>query len=138
MALRRTALLFVLGLLLGCRSESPEALVRNAFETCRTAVEAGDAGTAIAALDPAFQGPEGMDRATAQLFLLGTLRQEKVSVTLLRSEVLVRRQEADQDIDLILTSRSGSLLPQDASHRSYHLRWRKVGGKWLLRELLPG
>ena len=138
MALRRTALLFVLGLLLGCRSESPEAQVRNAFETCRTAVEAGDAGTAIAALDPAFQGPEGMDRATAQLFLLGTLRQEKVSVTLLRSEVLVRRQEADQDIDLILTSRSGSLLPQDASHRSYHLRWRKVGGKWLLRELLPG
>ncbi len=136
-AITQTALL-ALALLGGCRTESPEAQVRKAFETCRAAVEAGDAGAATAALDPAFRGPEGMDRAMARLFLLGTLRQEKVSVTLLRSEVLVRRLEADQDVDLLITSRSGSLLTGEASRRSYHLRWRKEGAHWLLRELLPG
>ena len=138
MRMRRMPLLLALALLGGCRSESPEAQVRKAFETCRAAVEAGDAGAATAALDPAFQGPEGMDRATARLILLGTLRQEKVGLTLVRSEVLVRRLEADQDVDLLITSRNGSLLPQEVSRRSYHLHWRKVGGQWLLRELLPG
>ena len=135
--MRRLSLLLALALLAGCRSESPEAQVRKAFETCRAAVEAGDAGAATAPLDPAFQGPEGMDRATARLFLMGLPRQEKVGVSLLRSEVQVHRMEADQEVDLLLTSRSGSLLPQEASRRTYRLRWRKAGGKWLLVELQP-
>lgn len=121
--------------LLACRSDKPEDQVRKAFETCRAAVEAGDAAAAAAPLDPAFRGPDGMDKATARFFLMGTLRQEKVGVTVLRNEVAVRANEALQEVDLILTGRSGGLLPQDASHRSFQLRWRKSSGDWKLIEL---
>ena len=121
--------------LLACRSDKPEAQVRKAFEQCRAAVEAGDAAGATAPLGPAFRGPDGMDRATARLFLLGLFRQEKVGVTVLRNEVAVRRDEAIQDVDLVLTSRSGGLLPQEASQRSFRLRWQKTGSDWSLLEL---
>ena len=121
--------------LLACRSDKPEAQVRRAFETCRAAVEAGDAAAAAAPLDPAFRGPEGMDRATARLFLLGTFRQEKVGVTVVRNDVAMRGSEAFQEVDLILTGRSGSLLPQEASQRSLRLRWRKAGSDWTLLEI---
>ncbi|MDP1831796.1 MAG: hypothetical protein Q8K67_07035 [Geothrix sp.] len=120
-----------------CRSDKPEDQVRKAFETCRAAVEAGDAMAATAPLDPAFRGPDGMDKATARLFLLGTFRQEKVGVTVLRNEVAVRGNEALQEVDLVLTGRSGGLLPQDASHRGFRLRWRKSGGDWKLMDLQP-
>jgi ketosteroid isomerase-like protein len=125
----------LLAALLGCRSDSPEDQVRKAFEGCRAAVEAGDAGAAAAPLDPSFRGPDGMDKATARLFLMGSLREEKVGVTVVRNEVTVKRNEALQDVDLILTGRSGGLIPQDASHRSLHLRWRKTGGDWKLVEV---
>jgi ketosteroid isomerase-like protein len=123
--------------LLACQSDKPEDQVRKAFEVCRAAVEAGDAATATVALSPAFRGPEGMDKATARLFLQGTFRQEKVGVTLLRNEVSVKGGEALQEVDLVLTGRSGGLLPQEASHRSLQLRWRKSGRDWLLLEVQP-
>jgi hypothetical protein len=62
-------------------------------------------------------------------------RQEKVGVTVVRNEVAVRGSEAIQEVDLILTGRSGGLLPQVASHRGFRLTWRKVQGEWLLREV---
>jgi hypothetical protein len=40
-------------------------------------------------------------------------------------------------VDLVLTTRRGGLLPQDASRRGFQLRWRKSGGDWILMELLP-
>jgi len=121
--------------LLACQSDKPEDQVRKAFEACRRAVEAGDAAGAAGPLDPAFRGPEGMDRATARLFLMGTLKQEKVGVTVLRSEVAVRGNEALQEVDLLLTGRSGGLLPQEASNRGFRLRWRRAGSDWKLVEL---
>ena len=123
--------------LLACRSDKPEAQVRKAFEQCRAAVSAGDVAGATAPLNPAFRGPDGMDKATARLFLLGLFRQEKVGVTVVRNEVAVQGSEALQEVDLILTSRGGGLLPQDASRRSFRLRWRKSGDDWTLVELLP-
>lgn len=131
-----TALL-ALVLLTGCRSDTPEAQVRKAFETCRKAVEAGDATAATEALDPSFQGPEGMDKGSARLFLMGTFRQEKVGITVVRNDVSIQRNEAQEDVDLVLTSQSGSLLPQETSHRAFRLRWRKADGKWRLVELQP-
>jgi ketosteroid isomerase-like protein len=121
--------------LLACRSDKPEDQIRAAFEACRVAVEAGDAAAATAPLDTSFQGPEGMDKAMARLFLMGTFRQEKVGVTVVRNEVAVRRNEAFQEVDLILTGRSGGLLPQDASRRSLRLRWRLTDGKWMVIEV---
>ena len=111
--------------------------MRRAFEQCRVAVEAGDAAGATAPLGPSFRGPDGMDKATARLFLLGLFRQEKVGVTVVRNEVAVKGGEALQEVELVLTSRGGGLLPQDASRRGFRLRWRKSGGDWILQELLP-
>ena len=132
---KRIASVCALFALLACRSDKPEDQVRWAFEACRHAVEAGDAPAATAPLDPAFKGPDGMDKATARLFLMGILRQEKICATVLRNEVAVRGNEAYQEVDLVLTGRSGGLLPQDASQRSFRLRWRRSGGDWKLLEL---
>lgn len=123
--------------LVGCRSDKPEEQVRKAFERCRAAVEAGDATGAVAPLSPAFRGPDGMDRASARLFLLGLLQQEQVGVTVVRNEVAVKAGEALQEVDLVLTTRRGGLLPQDASRRGFQLRWRKSGGDWILLGLQP-
>lgn len=121
--------------LLACRSDKPEDQVRKAFETCRAAVEAGDAAAAAEPLDPDFRGPEGMDKGAARLFLMGTLRREKVGVTVLRNEVSVRDREAFQEVDLVLTGRGTGLLPRDASRRSFGLHWRKARGDWRLLEI---
>jgi ketosteroid isomerase-like protein len=132
---KRIASVCVLTALAAYRSDNPEAQVRKAFEACRAAVEAGDAAAATAVLDPAFRGPDGMDRAMARMFLMGTLRREKIGVTVLRNEVAVQGNEATQEVDLVLTSRSGGLLPQDASHRGFRLTWRKHQSEWLLQEV---
>jgi ketosteroid isomerase-like protein len=129
------ASVFALLALAACRTDKPEDQVRKAFESCRAAVEAGDAAAATAPLDNAFRGPDGMDKGTARLFLMGILRQEKVGVTVVRNEVAVQGNAASQDVDLILTGRSSGLLPQDASQRSLRLRWRKVGSDWKLVEV---
>ncbi|MBI1753167.1 MAG: hypothetical protein HY014_04700 [Acidobacteria bacterium] len=121
--------------LLACHSDKPEDQVKRRFEACRAAVEKGDAATAAEALDPAFRGPEGMDKATARLFLMGTLRQEKVGITVVDNHVAIRGNQAFQEVDLLLTGRSGGLLPQDASRRSFSLRWTRTGSDWNLVEL---
>jgi len=121
--------------LLACQSDKPEAQVRKRFEACRVALEAGDTAAAMAPLDATFQGPDGMDKPMARLVLMGLLRQEKLGITVVRNEVAVRGDEAFQEVDLILTGRTGGLLPQDASHRSFRLRWRKLGADWMLLEV---
>jgi hypothetical protein len=129
------ATLSVLCLLASCHADQPEDQVRKAFEVCRAGVESGDAAEATSNLDPEFRGPDGLDKATARLFLLGILRQERVGVTVVRNEITVKRSEAFEEVDLVLTGRSGGLLPQDASHRSFRLLWRKAGGDWKLLEI---
>ena len=121
--------------LLACGSRSPEAQIHAAFEACRSAVEAGDAAGATGPLDPAFVGPEGMNKAAARLFLQGTFRQERVGITVLHDQLQVRGNEAGQEVVLLLTSRGGGLLPQEASRQGFRLRWRRVGGTWRLLEL---
>jgi len=126
--------LALLAALLACRSDKPEDQVRKAFGACVAAVEAGDAAAAAEPLDATFRGPDGMDKATARFFLMGIFRQEKVGVTVVRNDVTVRGNEAFQEVDLILTGRSG-LIPQDASRRSFGLHWRKAGGHWRIMEI---
>lgn len=125
-------------LLIGCRSESPDAQVRAAFETCRKAVEEGRPEPVTACLAKDFQGPEGMDRAQAQAFLMGVLRRQKVGVTVVAQRVEVDGATARQSVDLILTGKGGGLLPEDASRRTLHLRWRSQKGEWRLAEVREG
>lgn len=120
--------------LLACRSDKPEAQVRKAFGACVAAVEAGDAAAAAEPLDPAFRGPEGMDRAAARGFLAGLLRREKVGITVLRNDLAARETEVLQEVDLLLTG-GGGLIPRETSRRTFHLRWRRAGGTWRLVEL---
>ena len=136
---RRVRLLLAAALVLlaqaACGHRSPEDRVRATFEGCRAAVEAGDAARATEPLDAAFRGPEGMDRTTARLFLGGTLRGQKVGVTVLRDEIRVDGAEATQVVDLVLTGRAQGLLPQETSRRTFLLRWRERSGQWKLLAL---
>lgn len=128
--------LLILALLAGCRSQTPEQRIRGAFAECVRAVEAGDAAGAVARLSPGFTGPEGMDRGGARLFLMGTLRQEKVGVTVLAQRLEVRGSQAAQEVDLLCTGRTGaSLLPAEGSRRSLALRWELRDGEWRIREV---
>lgn len=123
-------------LLLACSPDSPEARVKQAFEACVKGVETGDGGAVIERLDPKFTGPEGMDKNAAKLYLMGVLGREKIGVTVLSSRMEVKGREAIQTVELLLTSRGGGLLPQDASRRTFLLRWSEARGAWRLRELV--
>ena len=135
MTIRACSIAACLLLLVACHQQQPEERIRAAFEGCRTAVEAGDADRAAAPLAADFRGPEGMDRATARLFLAATLRRERVGVTVLRDAIRVNGREADQEVDLVLTGRTGGLLPQETSRRHFLLHWREEGGTWNLVEI---
>ena len=123
-------------LLLACHRESPEQAVRRAFQDCVTAVEKGDAEPVAKRLHADFSGPEGMDREMARLFLLGTLKRQKVGVTVLSQSLEVRGRTATMTVSLVLTGRSGgALLPEDSSRKNLVLRWDLRDDKWLLREV---
>lgn len=124
--------------LAGCKGESPEAQVRKAFEGAVKAVEAGDAAGVSDLLARDFQGPEGLDRGGARLYLLGVFRQGKVGVTVLGNRVEARGPEAFQSVELVLTSKGSGLLPQDASRRAFRLRWIEEGGRWRLLRVEEG
>lgn len=131
----RWSILLLLPALTACGRKDPEDQVRAAFEACRAAVEAGDAARAAAPLDPDFRGPEGMDRATARLFLAGLLRRERVGVTVIRNQVRRDGPDLVQEVEVVLTGRGGGLLPEEASRRSFLLRWRQREGDWRLVEM---
>ena len=124
--------------LVGCREESPEARVRTAFDACVKAVEARDAGAAVEGLSTDFQGPEGLDKPGARLYLMGLLRQEKVGITVLGNRVEVKGAEADQAVELMLMSKGEGLLPKDASRRIFRLHWKLEDGEWRLGRLEEG
>lgn len=123
------------GISFACRSDRPEEQVRKAFAGCVAAVEAGDATRAAEPLDEAFRGPEGMDRGAARLYLMALFRQGRVGVTVLQNRIQVEGNGAMQEVDLVLTGRSGGLLPEETSRRSFELRWRRSGGIWRLTGL---
>ena len=123
--------------LLACAQESPEARVKKAFEACVKGIESSDPGAVIGQLDTRFEGPGGMDRNGAKLYLLGVLRRDKIGVTVFSNRIEVKGHEALQTVEMLLTSTGGSgLLPQDASRRIFLLRWTEKDGAWRLRTLV--
>ncbi len=128
--------ILVLGFILACRSERPEDAVRKAFEACVTAVEKGEVEPVSTRMHPRFSGPEGMDRAQGRLFLASILRRQKVGVTILSQALQMKGKVAFMQVELLLTGREGSgLLPNEASRRSFALRWELHEGDWKLQEL---
>lgn len=124
--------------LAGCKGESPEAQVRKAFEGCVRAVEAGDAAGATEVLAKNFQGVEGLDKAGARLYLMALFRREKVGITVFGNQIKAEDTRAEQVLELLLTSKGGGLLPQEASRRTYRLHWRLEGSQWRLERLEEG
>ncbi len=121
--------------LLACKQGSPEDQVRAAFASTIEAVEKSDAAAAVEMLSQDFQGPEGMDRGAARLFLMGVFRQQKVGVTVLANRVQINRDDAVQAVDVVLTSKGGGLIPDDMGRRGYIIRWRKLGSHWKIRSV---
>jgi ketosteroid isomerase-like protein len=121
--------------LLACKQDSPEDQVRKAFGATVEAVEKGDAGAVVDMLSHDFQGPEGMDRGAARLFLLGVFRQQKVGATVLANKVQVNQDGALQAVELVLVSKSGGLVPEDMGRRGFVIRWRKIGNHWKIRSV---
>jgi hypothetical protein len=116
--------------LLACKQGSPEDRVRKAFASTVEAVEKSDAGAASEMLTQDFQGPEGMDRGAARLYLMGVFRHQKVGVSVLANKIQINRDEALQGVELVLTTKGGGLIPEDMGRRSYVIRWRNVGSHW--------
>jgi len=134
--MRRIALIaLTLCSLLACKQGSPEDQVREAFTTTVEAVEKGDAGAASDMLSQDFQGPEGMDRGAARLYLMAVFRRQKVGVTVLANRVQINRDGALQAVELVLTSKGGGLIPEDMGRRSFVVRWRKTGNHWKVRSV---
>lgn len=121
--------------LVACKQGSPEDQVREAFASTIEAIEKSDAAAATEMLSQDFQGPEGMDRGAARLYLMGVFRQQKVGVTVLANRVQINREGALQAVDLVLTSKGGGLVPEDMGRRSYVIRWRKTGSHWKIRNV---
>ncbi len=121
--------------LAACKQGSPEDQVRKTFAEAVQAVENSDVGGASGLLSQDFQGPEGMDRGAARLYLMGVFRQQKVGVTVLANRVQITRDGALQAVDLVLTSKGGGLIPEDMGRRSYVIRWRKTGNDWKIRSV---
>jgi hypothetical protein len=140
----RLAVLPGLLLLAACSPESPEAQVKRTFRDIVKAVEASDAPGAVAPLTADFEGPDGLDRGTLQLMLIGIFRDQKVGVTVLQEAVRVDKRTATQDLSVLITGRTGkSLLPDDSSRKTYRLTWtlKEKDKAWKLKRaevLSPG
>jgi hypothetical protein len=77
-----------------------------------------------------------MDRAGAQVYLTALLRREKVGVTVVAQQVAVRDNQAMQNVQLLLTGRTGSeLLPAEGSRRSLVIRWQYRDRQWKIAEV---
>lgn len=122
--------------LAGCRQESPERRIQQAFDRTVVAIEASDAAKAIEVLSESFRGPDGMTRGEAQLYLMGLFRQEKVGITVFSSRIAVNGSRATQTAEVVLTSRAGGrILPQEASRRTFLLDWEERNDAWRVRSL---
>lgn len=121
--------------LLGCKQGSPEDQVRETFASTVEALEKSDAGAASDMLSQDFQGPEGMDRGAARLYLMGVFRHQKVGVAVLANKVQINRDGATQAVELVLTAKGGGLIPEDMGRRSFVIRWRKIGSHWKIRSV---
>ena len=105
--------------LAGCHKDSPEAQIQKAFDACVKALEAGDSGSALAALSPQFSGPEGMTRDEAKLYLLGLLHQEKIGITVFASRIEVQGSQGTQAVEVALTplSKNRKLTTKARRHK---------------------
>lgn len=122
--------------LAGCTSGSPETQIQRAFDRCIQDLENGNGTAALEVLSPAFEGPEGMDRNAARLYLLALLKRERIGITVFQNRIQAREQDATQEISVVVTQRGGkSLLPDETSRQGFLIQWERRKGEWLVKSL---
>lgn len=115
-----------------CRPKaSADQAIRDTLSTAAQALEAGDAGGAVAILDDTFQGPEGMNKAATAFYLAQVLKQGPVSVHLSNQDIGLNGEDAFEKVHVLLTQKGTGLFP-DGSQKVYILHWKKRGSDWRL------
>lgn len=115
-----------------CSTPPDEAALRERIAGLQTAVEARDAETLLDAVDPAFGGPEGMDRDGLRRYAtLMLLRQQNVGVVIGPVEVALHGDRASASFDAVVSG-SNRFLPDGVEARRVETVWRRDGGEWVL------
>ena len=114
-----------------CAGDTPEAQLRQQFGEMQAAVEAGKASDFIEGVSPDFTGEEGIDRAALHNMIRAhTLMNARIGATTGPLDVEVDGDNAEVAFDVLLTSSSGRLLPNQAGTYRVTTAWRREGGEW--------
>ena len=117
--------------LAACAGDTPEAQLRREFDAMQTAVEAGQASGFIDGVSEDFVGEGGMDRAALHnLVRAQILTNSRVGVTTGPLDVTLQGDNAEVAFDVLLTSGSGRVLPDQAGTYRVTTAWRRESGDW--------
>ncbi|KAF1725642.1 hypothetical protein CSC78_07885 [Pseudoxanthomonas japonensis] len=117
--------------LVACAGGTPEAQLRQQFDAMQAAVEAGKAGDFIEGVSPDFTGEDGLDRAALHNMIRAhTLMNARIGATTGPLDVRVDGENAEVAFDVLLTSSSGRLLPNQAGTYRVTTAWRREDGDW--------
>ncbi len=118
-------------LLAACAGDTPEAQLRQQFDAMQAAVEEGKAGDFIEGVSPDFSGEEGIDRAALHNMIRAhTLMNARIGATTGPLDVKVEGENAEVAFNILLTSSSGRLLPNQAGTYRVTTAWRREDGDW--------
>ncbi|CAN7298890.1 nuclear transport factor 2 family protein [Pseudoxanthomonas sp. LjRoot143] len=118
-------------MLAACAGDAPEAQLRRQFDAMQAAVEAGKAGDFIDSVSPDFTGEEGIDRAALHNMLRAhTLMNARIGATTGPLDVRVEGDNAEVAFNVLLTSSSGRMLPNQAGTYRVTTAWRREDGDW--------
>jgi hypothetical protein len=110
--------------LAACAGDTPEAQLRQQFE-------AGKAGDFIDGVSAEFTGEEGIDRAALHNMIRAhTLMNARIGATTGPLDVRVEGDNAEVAFNVLLTSSSGRLLPNQAGTYRVTTAWRRQDGDW--------
>ena len=117
--------------LVACAGDTPEAQLRQQFDAMQVAVEAGKASDFIEGVSADFIGEDGIDRAALHNMVRAhTLMNARIGATTGPLDVNVDGDNAEVAFDVLLTSSSGRLLPNQAGTYRVTTAWRREDGDW--------
>ncbi|HEV7270682.1 nuclear transport factor 2 family protein [Pseudoxanthomonas sp.] len=127
----RGGLLACLSLLAACASDTPEARLRQQFDTMQAAVEAGSPSDFIEGVSTDFVGEDGLDRAALHNLLRArALTNTRIGATTGPLDVSVDGDNAEVAFDLLLTAGQGGVLPDQAGTYRVVTAWRLEADDW--------
>lgn len=117
--------------LAACAGDTPEAQLRQQFDDMQAAVEAGEAGDFIEGVSQDFSGEAMIDRAALHNMIRAhALMNARIGATTGPLDIKVDGDNAEVAFNVLLTSSSGRLLPEQAGTYRVTTAWRREGGDW--------